>query len=116
MMFSFGLAVSFEMGQAAIGGAVGVAHDQDTLGLVQADGHSDLFEDEVLFEVIARGSEGLGSSGDDDHIDALDSLLLQKLPHGRTDAVIEAAENGGVGHVRVGGRVEMEDLAHGCFV
>jgi len=39
-------------------------------------------------------------------------LLLQKLSHGCADAVIEAAEDGGIGHVRVGGRVEMEDLAH----
>jgi hypothetical protein len=74
--------------------------------------HADLFEDEVLFEVVARGGEGLGSSGDDDHVGALDALLLQELSHGRADAVIEAAEDGGVGHVRAGGRVEMEDLAH----
>src|SRR6202521_3932334 len=112
-MIGFGLAVSFEMGQAAVGGAVGVAHYHDAFGLVQADGHADLFEDEVLFEVIARGGEGLGSSGDDDHIGALDTLLLQELSHGRADTVIEAAEDGGVGYVLVGGRVEMEDLAHG---
>lgn len=115
VMVGFGLAVSFEMGQAAVGGAVGVAHDHYSFGLVQADGHADLFEDEVLFEVVARGSEGLGSSGDDDHIGALDTLLLQELPDGRADAVIEAAEDGGVGYVRVGGRVEMEDLAHGRY-
>jgi hypothetical protein len=90
-----------------------VAHDHDAFGLVQANRHADLFEDEVLFEVVARGSESFGSSGDDDHIGALDTLLLQELSHGRADAMIEAAEDGGVGYVLVGGRVEMEDLAHG---
>src|ERR1700675_2600518 len=114
-MVGFSFAVSFEMGQSAVSGAVGVARDYDAFGLVQADGHADLFEDEVLFEVVARRSEGFGSSGDDDHIGALDSLLLQKLPHGRADAVIEAAEDGSVGDVLVGGRVEMEDLAHGRY-
>jgi len=39
-------------------------------------------------------------------------LLLQELPHGRADTVIEAAEDGGVGYVLVGGRIEMEDLLH----
>jgi hypothetical protein len=42
-------------------------------------------------------------------------LLLQELPHGRADTVIEAAEDSGVGDVLVGGRVEMEDLAHGRY-
>src|SRR6202030_2941053 len=102
-MVGFSFAVSFEMGEAAVGGAVGVAHDQDAFGLVQADGHADLFEDEVLFEVVARGSESLGSSSDDDHIGPLDTLLLQELSHGGADAVIEAAEDGGVGYVLVGG-------------
>src|SRR5208337_564937 len=73
-------------------------------------------EDEVPFEVVARGSEGLGSSGNDDHIGARDRLLLQELLHRRPDAVIETAEDGGVSHVRLGGRVEMEDLAHGILV
>jgi hypothetical protein len=42
-------------------------------------------------------------------------LLLQELPHDGADAVIEAAEDGGVGYVLVGGRVEMEDLSHGRY-
>src|ERR1700674_1421117 len=114
-MVGFSFAVSFEMGEAAVGGAVGVSHDHNTFGLVQAERHADLFEDEVLFEVVARRSEGLGSSGDDDHVGAFDTLLLQELPHGRADTVIEAAEDSGVGDVLVGRRVEMEDLAHGRY-
>jgi hypothetical protein len=77
--------------------------DQHAFGLVQVDGHADLFEEEVLFEVVARGGEGLGSSGNGDHVGAFDALLLQELSHGRADAVIEAAEDSGVGYVRAGG-------------
>src|SRR5208283_3519142 len=112
MMRSLGLLVAFEMGKAAVGGAVGVAHDQDALGLVQEDGHANLLQDEVPLKVVARGGEGFGSSGDDDHVGAFDPLLLQKFSHGRADAVVEAAEDGSVGYVGGGGRVEMEDLAH----
>jgi|SRR5208282_1972182 hypothetical protein len=112
VMVGLGRAVAFEMSQSAVGSAVGVAHDQDALRLVQADGHADLLEDEVLLEVVARGSQGLGSSGYYDHVSALDGLLLQELSHDGADAVIEAAEHGGIGDVWVGGRIEMEDLAH----
>ena len=64
-MVGFGRLVAVEMRQTAVGGAIGVAHDQDAFSLVQADGHADLFENEVPFEVVARGGEGLRSSGDD---------------------------------------------------
>ena len=112
VMVGFGCFVPFEMGHAAVGGAVGVTDDQDAVGLVQVDGHADLFEDEVPFEVVARGGERFGSSGDGNHVGTLDALLLQELSHRRADAVIEAAEHGRVGHVGAGGRVEMEDLLH----
>src|SRR5258708_22377366 len=112
VMVGFGVAVSFEMRQAAVGRAVGVAHDQHAFGLMQANRHADLFEDEVLFEVVTRRSQGLGSAGDDDHIGALDTLLLQELSHGRADAVIEAAENGGVGYVLIGRPSQNENPSH----
>jgi len=112
MMFGFGLLIAFEVGQAAVGGAVGVAHHQYALGLVQSNRHADLFEDEVLLEVVARRGKSLGSAGDDYHVGALDFLFLQELSDGSADAVVEAAEHGSVGYVLVGGGVEMEDLLH----
>src|SRR3977135_4341990 len=113
MMLGFGHLVAFEISQAAIGGAIGVAHDEHAPSLVQADRHADLVQDEILLESSARGSESLRAAGDDDHVGALDDLLLQKLSHCIADAVVEAAEDGSIGYVRVGGGVEMEDLFHG---
>src|SRR5450631_2543952 len=110
VMVGFRCFVTLEMSKTAIGGAVGVAHDQDSLRLVQADRHANLFEDEVLLEIIAWRSQSLGASGNDDHVSALNALLLQKFSHRRADAMIEAAENSGVGYVWGGGRVEMEDF------
>jgi hypothetical protein len=89
-----------------------VAHDQDAFGLVQANGHADLLEDEVLLEVVTRGGQGLGASGDDDHVSAFDVLFLQKLSDCCADPVIEAAEDSGVGHVWGSGGVEMENFFH----
>jgi hypothetical protein len=80
-----------------------MAHHEHAPGLVQSDRHADLFEDEILLEVVARRGEGLCASSNDNHVGTFDILLLQKLSHGGSDAVIETAENGGVGYVR-GGR------------
>jgi hypothetical protein len=91
VMFGLGIAIAVEMSQAAIGRAIGVAHHQHSFGLVQANGHSNLFENEVLLEVVAWRSQRLGSSGDNNHVGALDALLLQKLSHRHADAMIEAA-------------------------
>ncbi len=76
---------------------IGMAHHQDASGLMQADGHTDLFKNKVLLEVVARRSQRLSSPGDDNHVGTLDALLLQKLSHNRTDAVIETAQNGRIG-------------------
>jgi len=112
MMFGLSFLIAFEVGETTIGGAIGVAHYEHALGLVQSNRHADLFEDEVLLEVVARGGESFRSAGDDDHGGALDLLLLQELSDGSADTVVETAEHGGVGYVLVGGGVEMEDLLH----
>ena len=113
MVNRFGFAVSFEVGEATIGGAVGMAHDEDALGLVQADRHADLLQDEVLLEVVARGGQCFRASGNDDHVRMLDVLLLQKFADGLVDPMIETAEHRRLGDVRRVGRIEMENLAHG---
>src|SRR5271166_5559543 len=115
-MIGFGGLVALEVSQSAIRSTVGMAHDYDAFGLVEEDGHADLFQDEVLFKVVARRGEGFGSTGDDDHVGTLDALLLQELSHCGADAVIETAEHGGIRHVRGGRRVEMEDFTHGILV
>jgi len=115
VMRGFGSAVTFEMREAAVGGAIGVAHHEDALGLMEADRHADLLEDEVLLEVVARRSERFCPASDDDHVGALDALLLEKLADGTTDAGIEAAEHSGISDVGLGRRVEVEDFAHDDF-
>src|ERR1700722_7057826 len=115
-MFSLGLSISLEMSQAAIGRAVGMAHNQDPFGRVQADRHSDLLQNEILLEVIAWRSQRLGAAGNDNHIRALDSLLFQKLPHRQADAMIKATEHRSIRHVLAGWRIEWEDFAHASLL
>jgi len=89
-----------------------MTHHQNAPGLMQADRHADLLEDEVLLEVVAWRSQRLGAAGHDDHVGSLDRLLPEKLPHHLSDAGVETAENGSVSDVGIGRGVEMEDLAH----
>ncbi|MFZ0480369.1 MAG: hypothetical protein WAL71_14590 [Terriglobales bacterium] len=116
MMSGFGVAVSVEVGEAAIGGAVGMAHHKNALGLVQADGHADLLEDEILLEIVARGGESLGAAGNDDHVGSLNGLVLEEFSNGLADAVVETAEHRGIGDVGLGRGVEVEDFAHGVSI
>jgi len=82
----------------------------DTLGLVQADRHPHLFENEGLFEVVCAARPGFCPSGDDNHVGALDGLFLQKLSHRRADTVIEAAQHSGIGHVLAVGESKSKTL------
>ena len=116
MMCRLGLTVSMEMSEAAISGAVGVTHYQYPLGLVQPDGHPNLFENEVLLKIVARGGKRFRPACDDDHVGALDVLFLQELSHSRADALIETAKHRRIGNIGVGWGIEMEDLPHLAIV
>src|SRR5579863_8266165 len=116
MMFGLSIAVSLEMGEAAVGGAVGMAHHQNPFGPVKSDRHSDLFQDEILLEVIARRSQCFGTAGDDNHVGALDSLLLQKFPHHHADPMIEAAKHGSIRHILAARGIELKDFAHAILL
>jgi hypothetical protein len=45
--------VSAKCGKTAVGGAIGVAHQKDTLSFVQEDGHTHLLQNKVSLEIIA---------------------------------------------------------------
>ena len=112
VMDSFRIAVSLEMRQPAVGGAVGVTHDEDAFRLVEANRHAYLLENEILLEVVARRRKGFRAARHDNHVSTLDALLLEKLSHHLADAVIETAKHGRISDVLAVGRVEMEDLSH----
>jgi len=112
VMDSFRIAVSLEMRQPAVGGAVGVTHDEHAFRLVEANRHAHLLENEILLEIVAGRRQRFRAACHDDHIHALDALLLEKLSHHLVNAVIETAKHGRIGDVLTVGRVEMEDLSH----
>src|ERR1700722_7312069 len=112
MMLSLSIAVALEMSKAAISGAIRVAHHHHALRLVQPDRHADLLKNEILLEVVTRRSQRLSSPGHDNHVNPFNFLLLQKLSDDRPNAMIKAAKDGRVGHVGIGGRIEVENLLH----
>jgi len=113
MVRGLGGAIAFEVRKAPVGSAVGMAHNKNAFTLMQADGHANLLEDEVLFKVIARRGQRFGASRNHDHVRPFNSLLFQKLSDGGADAMVETGKHGRLGDVRFSRRIEMEDLAHG---
>src|SRR5258708_11233752 len=105
-------AIAFKSGQAAVGCAIGVTHQEYTLRLVQQDGHAYLFEDEVTLEIVARRSQSLGAACYDDHVGTQDAPTLEKLVYGRADALVKAGEHGGVGDVGIRRGIEVKYLVH----
>src|SRR5277367_4009883 len=113
MVRGLGGLVSLEVCQSSIGCAVGMTHHEHAFALVQPDRHADLFKNEVLLEIVARGCESLGASGHDDHVRIFNALLLQEFSDSSVDAMVEATEDRCLGDVGGGRRVEMENLTHG---
>src|SRR5215467_7079127 len=111
-MSGLGLAIASVRSQASVSGAVGVGSQKHTPSTVQADGHANLFENEVLFEVVARRSQGLGSPGNDDPVGLQNSSPLEKFSRDLLHAVIEAAEHRRIGNIRIRRGIEVEEFSH----
>src|SRR5579863_8881175 len=110
MMPRLPLAVSSEGSQTAVGSAIGVAHEKHLPGLMEPDGHTYLFQDEVALEVIARRRQSSGSSGHNNHVGTLNSLALHELIDGQADTLVKTAQYGGIGNVGAGLGIEVEDF------
>src|SRR6202012_4669448 len=100
MVPGLGNAISLEVGQSAISCAVGMAHHEHALALVQPDRHADLLQNEVLLESVARGGKRFSPSGHDDHVRIFNALFLQKLADNSIDAMVETGEHRCLGDVR----------------
>jgi len=91
VMLRFPFPVSIKRFQTAVGGAVGVTHEEHARRLMEPHGHPHLLQDEIALKIIARRGQGFRSTSDDDHVRPQDSLPPEKFVHRQTNALIEAA-------------------------
>src|SRR6266567_5708475 len=113
MMLGFELQVSFERRQAAIGRAIGMAHQQYALRAMQQDRHPYLFQYEVPLKIIARRSQRLRPARHHNHVRTQNTLPLQKLVYREPDTLIKAAQHCRVREIRLPRRIKVEYFLHG---
>src|SRR5262245_5814733 len=89
-----------------------MTHQVSFLGLVQLNRHAELLKNKVAFEIVTRRGQGSRTACDNDHVGTVNSLLLKKLSHGRTNALIETAQYGRIRYILIGWRVKVENFLH----
>lgn len=99
MMSSFGLRVTFESGQSAICGAIGMAHQEYSVRAVQLYREPHLLKDKIPLEVISWRGQCLRSPGDHDHVGLQNPVSLQEFVDCQTYALIEATQHGSISNV-----------------
>src|SRR5215471_1287262 len=113
MIPGFFLRVSAEGSQAAVSAAIGMEHQEDGFGLVQAHGETDLLQHEFAVVLVLWRSQVLGAAGDADGVVIVEPQALDEFPQRQLEAVVETPDDGCVALVSFPRRLEMKELLHG---
>ncbi|HET9410095.1 MAG TPA: hypothetical protein VFO39_22860 [Candidatus Sulfotelmatobacter sp.] len=103
VVVGFAPAIPAKSLKSSIRATVGVAHEEESLGSVQQNRHTQLLEDEISLEIIAGRGKGLGAASDHNHVWAVDLPPAQEFVHRQPNALIEAAEHCRISYIRLGG-------------
>jgi hypothetical protein len=113
LILGLALLVAVERLQTAVGAAIAVDHQQQTVGAVQLHRSSHLRECKVARRLIGRRGENLSPSGDFLWIGQPDAAFFQEFARRKFEARVVAGNDTGIGAIFLRRRVEMEDLLHG---
>src|SRR5208282_1180754 len=114
-MEGFGLGIAVKaVGQASVGSAIGVHHQDYPFRSMQAHRLADLFQDEFTIALVVGRSQALGSAGNLDGVGVDDANPLEELVKAEFKAIVETPENGRVAMIFFPGSVEVEDFIHGA--
>src|SRR5438270_5645035 len=109
MMFPLRAWVAAEpSGQSTVRPAIGVQHEDHTIGAVQPDALFDLLEHELAIALVIGRGERLRAPGNLDRVGVVYTDALQKLAESRVEAIIEAPDDRRVALVFLARRVEVE--------
>ncbi len=101
------------VGQAVVGAAIGVQHQDDAPRSVQAHGFADLLEHELAFGFQVGRGQALGASGDLDGVGVRHADAFEELAESELKAIVEAPDHGGIAVIFLARGVEVKDLVHG---
>src|SRR5580700_6984550 len=103
-------------GQASVGAAIGVHHQNDSSGPMQPYRLANLIQNERPVAFLLWRSQALGASGHLDRIGIDHTDALEKLAKSQLKAIVEAPEYGGVAVILFPRSVEMKDFLHESIV
>lgn len=103
-------------GQASIGAAIGMHHQNDAIGAMQPHRLANLIHNERPVAFLLWRGQALGASGHLDRIGIDHTDALEKLSKSQLEAVVEAPEYGCVAVIFFPRSVEMKDFFHESIV
>src|SRR6202035_6141386 len=109
MVRGFGLSVAAEaVGQASVGPAIGVDHQDHPPGAVQAHGFTNLIEDKLAVGLKLRRGQRLGAAGNFDRVSVHYADAFEEFAKTQVETVIEAPQDGRIALVSLARRLEVK--------
>src|SRR5580700_6093282 len=111
-MRSFGFGIASESREATIGATIGVQHQDDALGVVQAYGCANLFQHKLTVGLEFWRGQAFGPTGNLDGIGMRYADAFEEFAKPQVKAVIETPKDGRVAMIPLPRSFEMKNLFH----
>src|SRR5580704_10726177 len=111
-MRSFGFGIASESREATMGATIGVQHQDDALGVVQAYGCANLFQHKLTVGLEFWRGQAFGPTGNLDGIGMRYAHAFEEFLKPQVKAVIETPKDGRVAFVLLSRSYEMKNLFH----
>src|ERR1700731_3101743 len=111
-MRGFGFGIASESREAPIGATIGVHHQDNALGVVQAHGRANLFQHKRTVGLDFWRGQAFGPSGNLDGIGMRHADVFEEFAKPQVKAVVETPKDGRVAKILLSRSCEMKNLLH----
>src|ERR1700675_1763477 len=111
-MRGFGFGIASESREAAIGATIGVQHQDNALGVVQAHGRANLFQHKLTVGLEFRRGQAFGPTGNLDGIGMRHADAFEEFAKPQVKAVIETPKDRRVAIILLPRSFKMKNLFH----
>src|ERR1700729_1159769 len=111
-MRAFGFGIASKSREAAIGATIGVQHQDNALGVVQAHRRANLFQHKLAVGLEFWRGQAFGPTGNLDGIGMHHADAFEELAKPQVKAAIETPKDGRVAIIPLSRSFEMKNLFH----
>src|SRR5579859_2392579 len=105
-------AIAIECRQAAVGGAVGMAHENDSVRPMQSNRELHLFHNEGAVKIGTRRRESQTAACNDHHVRIHDAAPVQEFTGSQPNSRVKAADHDCVCRIRLRTGMEIKEFSH----